>query len=198
MTPAEVEHLLETTGALRRGHFQLSSGLHSPLYVQCASLFQHPVYTARLADALAHLFAETPVDVVAAPALGGIVLGYELARQLGARAVFVERDSQGKLALRRFALNRGERVLVAEDVLTTGGSTTETIALVRQAGGQVVGVAAVLDRSGGRVELDVTLRTLLTQAIETYAPADCPLCRSGRPLEKPGSRPDSSQKPRHD
>lgn len=189
VTPAEVEHLLESTGAIRRGHFQLSSGLHSPVYVQCALLFQHPVHTSRLADALAQQFAETPVDVVAAPALGGIVLGYELARQLGARAVFVERDSQGRLALRRFALKAGERVLVAEDVLTTGGSTSETVALIRQAGGEVVGVAAVLDRSGGRIQLDVPLQTLLTLKLETYAAADCPLCRAGTRPEKPGSRP---------
>lgn len=193
MTAAEVEHLLEATGAVRRGHFQLSSGLHSPIYVQCALLFQHPVHTSRLADALAQLFAETTIDVVAAPALGGIVLGYELARQLGARAAFVERDAQGRLALRRFILSPAERVLVAEDVLTTGGSTQETIAVIRQAGGEVVGVAAVLDRSGGRVHLDVPLRTLLTEALDTYPPADCPLCRAGRRLEKPGSRPNRKE-----
>ncbi|MBI4467275.1 MAG: orotate phosphoribosyltransferase [Acidobacteria bacterium] len=191
MTPAEVEKLLESTGAIRRGHFQLSSGLHSPIYVQCALLFQHPVQTSRLADALAQLFAETPVDVVAAPALGGIVLGYELARQLGARAVFVERDSKGRMALRRFPLKSGERVLVAEDVLTTGGSTSETLAVIRRAGGTVVGVAAVLDRSGGVLKLDVPLRTLLAQKLETFAAADCPLCRAGQPVEKPGSRPEA-------
>lgn len=189
MTPAEVEQLLESTGAIRRGHFQLSSGLHSSVYVQCALIFQHPVHTSSLADALSQLFAQTPVDVVAAPALGGIVLGYELARQLGARAIFVERNSQGRLALRRFSLAAGERVLVAEDVLTTGGSTSETVAVIRQAGGEVVGVAAVLDRSGGRVQLDVPLRTLLTQKFESYTAADCPLCRDGLPVEKPGSHP---------
>lgn len=193
MTPAEVEKLLESTGAIRRGHFQLSSGLHSPIYVQCALLFQHPVQTSRLADALAQLFAETPVDVVAAPALGGIVLGYELARQLGARAVFVERDPKGRMALRRFPLKSGERVLVAEDVLTTGGSTSETLAVIRRAGGTVVGVAAVLDRSGGVLKLDVPLRTLLAQKLETFAAADCPLCRAGQPVEKPGSRPNKKE-----
>jgi len=193
LTPAEVEQLLEHTGAVRRGHFQLSSGLHSPVYVQCALLLEHPVHTARVADALAQLFAETSVDVVAAPALGGIVLGYELARQLGARSVFVERDAQGKLALRRFSLNHGERVLVAEDVLTTGGSTQDTIAVMRQAGGTVIGVAAILDRSGGAVKLDVPLRVLMSQKLETYDPMACPLCRAGKPVEKPGSRPEAKR-----
>lgn len=193
MTPEELEQLLEHTGAIRRGHFQLSSGLHSPVYVQCALLLQHPVETARVADALAHLFYDSPVDVVAAPALGGIVLGYELARQLGARSVFVERDSGGKLALRRFALNQGERVLVAEDVLTTGGSTQETIAAARQAGATVIGVAAILDRSGGGIRLDVPLRVLMSQKLETYDSKQCPLCRAGKPVEKPGSRPEAKR-----
>lgn len=193
MTPAEVERLLESTGAICHGHFQLSSGLHSPLYVQCAQLFQHPVYTARVADALADRFPDTQVDVVAAPALGGIVLGYELARQLGVRAVFVERNADGRLALRRFTLAPAERVLVAEDVVTTGGSTRETIEVIRQAGGEVVGVAAIVDRSGGRAQFDVPLRALLTQAIETYPAADCPLCRAGQPIEKPGSRPTTEE-----
>jgi orotate phosphoribosyltransferase len=193
LTPEELEQLLEQTGAVRRGHFQLSSGLHSPVYVQCALLLEHPVHTARVADALAQLFKETAVDVVAAPALGGIVLGYELARQLGAHSVFVERDALGKLALRRFGVNRGERVLVAEDVLTTGGSTQETIAVMRQAGGAVIGVAAILDRSGGAVKLDVPLRVLMSQRLETYDPTDCPLCRAGKPVEKPGSRPNKKE-----
>lgn len=189
MTPAEVDRLLEMTGAIRRGHFQLSSGLHSPVYVQCALVFQHPEHTVRLAAALAQRFARNRVDVVAAPALGGILLGYELARQLGARAVFVERDSQGRFGLRRFQLEAGAQVLVAEDVLTTGGSTRETLEVIRQAGGDVIGVAAVVDRSGGRRALDVPVQALLTQWLETYAAADCPLCRAHTPLEKPGSRP---------
>lgn len=196
MTPAEIESLLETTGALRHGHFQLSSGLHSPRYVQCALLFEHPAHAERVAKALATRFADTPVEVVAAPALGGILLGYELARQLGARAVFVERNPEGGFALRRFSLGTGERVLVAEDVLTTGDSARETIAVIRQGGGEVVGVAAILDRSGGKAHFDVPLRVLLTQTIETYSPADCPLCRTDVPLEKPGSHPLSTPVPK--
>lgn len=189
MKPADIGLLLETTGALRHGHFQLSSGLHSPAYLQCALLFEHPTHTTKLAQALAGLFPETAVEVVVAPALGGIILGYELARQLSARSIFVERDPQGKFALRRFSLGRGEHVLVAEDVITTGGSARETVEVVRHAGGEVVGVAAILDRSNGGARFDVPLRALLARSIETYPPENCPLCREGLPLEKPGSRP---------
>jgi len=193
MKQAEIELLLETTGAIRHGHFQLSSGLHSPLYVQCALLFEHPAHVARVADALADRFADMQIDVVAAPALGGIILGYELARQFGARSVFVERDANGCFALRRFALAPGERVLVAEDVLTTGASARETIEVVRQAGGDVVGVAAIMDRSGSQLDFGVPLRSLLTKKIDTYAPEECPLCREKHPLEKPGSRPENKE-----
>jgi len=189
MKQEEIELLLETTGAIRHGHFQLSSGLHSPLYIQCALLFEHPGHAARLADALADRFADMQIDAVAAPALGGIILGYELARQFGARSVFVERDADGRFTLRRFALAPGERVLVAEDVLTTGASARETVEVVRQAGGEVVGVAAIMNRSGSRLDFGVPLRTLLTMSIDTYAPEECPLCREEQPLEKPGSRP---------
>ncbi len=189
MTPAEVERLLAETGAIRRGHFQLSSGLHSPMYVQCAALLQHPEKAARLAEALALHYRGARIAVVVSPALGGVTWGYEVARALGARAVFVERNADGRFALRRFGLTSGERVLVAEDVLTTGGSTRETIDVIRSAGGEVVGVAAIVDRSGGTVELDVPLRALLTQQIETYPASACPLCQDYRPLEKPGSRP---------
>jgi orotate phosphoribosyltransferase len=192
MTPAEVEALLKKTGAIRHGHFQLSSGLHSPTYVQCALVLQYPARAKRLAAALADGFATAQVDVVAALALGSITLGYELARQLSARAVFVERSLDGTFSLRRFTLAPGERVLVTEDVVTTGGSLRETIKLVRDARAEVVGVAAIVDRSNGRARFDVPFRALLTQLIETYPPEDCPLCRRGKPLEKPGSRPQKS------
>ena len=192
MTPAEVIQLMESVGAMRRGHFQLSSGLHSEAYCQCAQIFEYPEATARVARSLADRFRDAKPNVVAAPALGGIILGYELARQLGARSVFVERKPDGYFALRRFSLQPGERVLVAEDVLTTGGSTRETIEVIREAGGEVVGVAVVMDRSGGTINLDVPLHALLTQAMKTYNAADCPLCRQSVPLDKPGSRPDVS------
>jgi orotate phosphoribosyltransferase len=191
--PAEIELLLETTGAIRHGHFQLSSGLHSGFYCQCALLFEHPRHTEKLAQGLAEKVARLHIDAVAAPALGGIVLGYELARALNARSVFVERDTKGDFALRRFSLGTGEHVLVAEDVLTTGASVQETIEVVRRAGGNVVGVAAIMDRSGGQAKFDVPHFALYTQPIENYPPGDCPLCRQGKPLEKPGSRPANKQ-----
>jgi orotate phosphoribosyltransferase len=192
-TADEVQGLLEATGAVRRGHFRLSSGLHSPVYVQCALVLQHPEHALRLASLLASEYRHAPPEAVASPALGGIVWGHELARQLGARAVFVERGADGRFALRRFELKRGEKVLVAEDVITTGGSTLETISVVRAAGGEVIGVAAIVDRSSGRVQLGVPLRALLTQNMEAYLADACPLCREGRAIEKPGSRPEKKE-----
>jgi len=181
--------LLEQFQAIRRGHFKLSSGLHSPVYVQCALVLQHPEQAARLAAALAEQINVERVQAVVAPALGGIILGYELARQLGARALFVERIIGGQFELRRdFSLRAGERVLVAEDVLTTGISTRETINVVQAAGGEVIGVAVLVDRSEARIEFGVPLWALVRLTLETYAAADCPQCRAGSPLEKPGSR----------
>jgi orotate phosphoribosyltransferase len=185
----QVERLLESSGAIRHGHFQLSSGLHSGFYCQCARLLESPQDTEQVCRALAEQTCHLNPNVVAAPALGGIVLGYELARQLNARSIFVERDADGRFALRRFSLGPGARVLVAEDVITTGLSTRETIDVVRQAGGEVVAVAAILDRSGGQAEFDVPCHALYTRPVENYTPDDCPLCRQGLPLEKPGSRP---------
>ncbi|HXE74187.1 MAG TPA: orotate phosphoribosyltransferase [Candidatus Xenobia bacterium] len=189
MAPSDVQQMLEDTGAIRRGHFRLSSGLHSPLYVQCMMVLQYPALAARLADEAARQAASLEAQTVAAPALGGITWGYELARVLNARAIFVERNADGRFALRRFGLMPGERVLVAEDVLTTGGSTRETMEVIRAAGGEVVGVAAIVDRSQGKVDFGVPLRALLTLSIETYAADECPLCRAGQPVEKPGSKP---------
>ena len=196
MTPAETQQLLESVGAIRRGHFQLSSGLHSAAYCQCARVLERPAEAEKVARALAEKFKGMKVDVVASPALGGIVLGYELARHLNARSIFVERGPDGYFALHRFALAPGERVVIGEDVVTTGGSTRETIEVIRQAGGDVVGVAAIMDRSGGTVDLGVPLHALLSQAMQTFPVADCPLCRDSVPLEKPGSRPDLSSLPR--
>lgn len=192
MTPAEIRDILETTGAIRQGHFQLSSGLHSPSYVQCALVLQHPQHAARLSQALAERLAalKVNINVVASPALGGVVFGYELARQLGVRAIFAERDAGGSLTLRRgFSVEKGERVVVAEDVVTTGGSTRETIEVIRRAGGEVVAVTVLLDRSGGVVRFDVPFEALLAESIPTYSPGQCPLCRQGVPVDKPGSRP---------
>jgi orotate phosphoribosyltransferase len=190
----QLEALLESTGAIRHGHFQLSSGLHSAFYCQCARILESPEHTEQVCLALAEQTRHLEPAVVAAPALGGIVLGYELARQLNVRSIFVERDSDDRFALRRFSLNPGARVLVAEDVITTGLSTRETIDVIRQVGGEVVAVAAILDRSGGQAEFNVPCHALYTKPVENYPPDDCPLCRQGLPLEKPGSRPTSNPK----
>lgn len=194
MRREEVRQLLESVGAIRQGHFELSSGLHSGTYIQCALVLQHPRYAERLGRALAARFHDLRADCVASPALGGIVLGHEVARALaerrpGARAIFVERDATGLLALRRgFAIEPGEEVLVVEDVWTTGGSTAETLRVVEEAGGHVVAVGALVDRSGGRLQLSVRAEALLELDVETYDAADCPLCRAGSTASRPGSR----------
>lgn len=185
---AAVRALYEATGALLRGHFRLSSGLHSDTYLQSALVLQHPREASRLGDALAAAFAGVTVDAVVAPAIGGILVAHEVARALGVRGLFTERE-EGRMTLRRgFRLEPGERCLVAEDVITTGGSTREVMETVETSGGVVVGVGALVDRSGGRVALAVPLAALLTLDASTYPAADCPLCRTGMPVVKPGSR----------
>lgn len=178
--------MLEASGAVRRGHFRLTSGLHSDLFLLCAQVMQYPDRTAQLAAALAERFAQQRVDVVAGPAVGGIILAYEVARQMGARAIFAEKSAAGSLVLRRgFAVQRGERVLVVEDALTTGGSLRQVIEVVRAQGAEVIGAAVLVDRSGGKVELGVPVQALLTLDVASWTPADCPLCRAGVPLTEP-------------
>ncbi len=179
--------LLKTEGLLR-GHFLLSSGLHSPQYLQCALVLQHPKRATYLGKELSKKFSEEKVDVVIGPALGGIIIAYEVARALGIKALFAERAEE-KMQLRRgFKINQGERVLVVEDVITTGSSVQEVIELVKELGGIVVGVGVLIDRSHGRVNLGVPLKTLASLNIETYPKESCPLCRQGLPLVKPGSK----------
>ena len=175
-------------GALLEGHFRLTSGLHSPGYLQCARVLQYPREAEACGAALANLVKGLGVDVVLSPALGGIVIGHEVARALGVRALFAERQD-GSLTLRRgFELTPGERVLVVEDVVTTGGSTRETMEVARAAGATVVGAASIIDRSGGQQGLDVPYISLATVSLPTYEPQSCPLCAEGRPVVKPGSR----------
>ena len=184
-------NLFRRSGALLEGHFRLSSGLHSPGYLQCALVLQHPEHALALGGALAERVRALRPATVLSPALGGIVIGHEVARGLGARAIFAERED-GVLTLRRgFTLTDAERVLVVEDVVTTGGSTRETMQVARAAGAQIVGAAAIVDRSGGagRHALDVPLFSLLDIALPTYDPGSCPLCADGIPVAKPGSRP---------
>jgi orotate phosphoribosyltransferase len=184
--------LFRRAGAYLEGHFRLSSGLHSTGYMQSALVLQHPRDAAALGSALASRLKELRPDVVLSPALGGIIIGYEVARALGVRSIFAERSAPPTptLGLRRgFALAPGERVLVVEDVFTTGGSTRETMEVARAAGAEVVGAAAIVDRSGGTIDFGVPYHALVTMAIPAYEPEECPQCANGVPVVKPGSRP---------
>lgn len=188
MTEAEVLHHFRESGALLEGHFRLSSGLHSAGYLQCALVLQHPARAEALGAGIATATRAWGANVVLSPALGGIVIGQEVGRALGVRAIFAER-TDGALALRRgFALSADDRVLVVEDVLTTGGSTRETIAVAAGAGATVVGAAAIIDRSGGAHGLDVPFADLCRMNVPAYAESACPLCQQGLPVTKPGSR----------
>jgi orotate phosphoribosyltransferase len=188
MDANEIRQLFEKVGAVRQGHFELSSGRHSGVYVQCALVLQHPEMAEKLGRALAEKFRGAAIDCVVSPALGGVLVGHELGRALGVRAIFVERDSSGHMALRRgFAIRAGERVLVVEDVWTTGGSTRETMGVVEQAGGRVVAAGALIDRSNGRLEWDVPAKALLEINMPSYEAFECPQCRAGEPVTKPGS-----------
>ena len=189
MTRDDLLDLFRRSGGLLEGHFRLTSGLHSSGYLQCALVLQHPQHAETLGRAIADLTRELRPSVVLSPALGGVVIGHEVARALGARALFAERQD-GALMLRRgFMLSETDRVLVVEDVLTTGGSTRETMQVAKAAGGQVVGAASIVDRSHGTARFDVPFSALLEVDLPTYDPGACPLCAEGRPVVKPGSRP---------
>jgi orotate phosphoribosyltransferase len=188
MTEAEILTMFRRSGALLEGHFRLSSGLHSPGYLQCALVLQHSNDAEALGGALGAVVRAWGADTVLSPALGGIVIGQEVGRALGVRAIFAER-ADGTLTLRRgFALDPGEKVLVVEDVVTTGGSTRETMDVARASGAVVVGACAIVDRSGGKQGLDVPFHALLPMDVKTYQPDVCPLCAQGVPVVKPGSR----------
>ena len=180
--------LFLVAGALLDGHFQLSSGLHSGGYLQCALVLQHPPHAEALGQSLADKLRSQRATVVLSPALGGLIIGHEVGRALGVRAIFAERQEK-KLTLRRgFSLSREDRVIVIEDVVTTGGSTRETMAVAEAAGATVVAAGAVVDRSGGTSDLGVPFEALLTLKLATFEPALCPMCASGVPVNKPGSR----------
>ena len=197
-TREELLRMFELAGAIRHGHFELSSGLHSATYVQCALVLQYPRFAEKLGQALAALFSDARIDAVVSPAVGGLIIGQEVARALpspkdtvggGVPALFVERDASGTLTLRRgFTLHPDQHVLVVEDVWTTGGSTQETIHVVEEAGGRVVAAGALIDRSGGKIEFPVESNALVELLIASYEPEDCPLCRQGSVAVKPGSR----------
>lgn len=180
--------LYEQTGALMRGHFRLTSGLHSDVYLQSALVLQHPEHAGALGQALAARFRDAGARVVVAPAIGGILVAHEVARALGVRALFTEREN-GVMRLRRgFTVTAGEPSLVVEDVITTGGSTREVLTCVESAGARAVGVGSLIDRSGGAARFDVPYAALATVAAMTWPPPQCPLCKAGGEAIKPGSR----------
>jgi len=188
MRDQDIIERFKQTGALLEGHFLLSSGLHSTVYLQCAIALQVTGDATEFGTALATHFQGHQIETVAAPAIGGIVIGYEVARQLGARFIWTERDS-GTMSLRRgFTVRPGERVLVVEDVITTGGSTRDTVAALRVAGANVVAAASIIDRSGGKADVGVPRVSLATLKVAAVSPAECEACRRGEPLVKPGSR----------
>jgi len=183
--------LFQETGALLNGHFELRSGLHSDRFFQCALLLQYPRIAARVCEALIRKMQAVPgglnVDTVIAPALGGISVGHEAARTLGTRFIFAEKDEKKMLAMRRFTIRKGERFLIAEDVITRGGRVQETIDIVTQHGGTVEAIGVLVNRSGGKARFDYPLVSLLDIEPVTWDPSDCPLCRQGIPLIHPGS-----------
>ncbi|MBZ5725536.1 MAG: orotate phosphoribosyltransferase [Acidobacteriia bacterium] len=195
MTPQaeSVLELFRSTGAYLEGHFRLTSGLHSSQYLQCALVLQHPAAAEKLGRLLAQEIRKIAggADLVVSPALGGLIIGHEVARALGTRFLFTERDAAtGKMALRRgFSVAPGETAVVVEDVITTGGSTGEVIALLREAGVHVAAAASIVDRSGGQADVGVPRVSLATLQVPAHYPEQCPMCQQGIPVVKPGSRP---------
>ena len=192
LAPDAVLDILKASTAYREGHFLLTSGRHSGIFLLCAQALQYPQHTAALCQAMAEPFAGESIDAVVGPAVGGIILAYEVARALGQRtgryprALFTEKANGGGMALRRgFSLDRGERVLVVEDAVTTGGSVFKSLDVIRPLGVQVAGVSIIADRSGGAVHFGAPLHSLITLQIDSWEPGDCPLCRQGLPLTRP-------------
>ena len=188
MTEKQVVELFEKHGALLTGHFKLSSGLHSEKYLQCALVLQHPDVAQMLSKDITGKFSKNKIDVVIGPALGGVTLAYEAARAIGVRGLFTERQD-GVMVLRRgFSVSKGEKVLVVEDVVTTGGSTKEVIELIKSLGADVVGVGSVIDRSSKRIDFGVPFESLAKVDVQTFEEKVCPLCKDQTPITKPGSR----------
>jgi orotate phosphoribosyltransferase len=188
MNAGEVIEIFKHRGALLEGHFILSSGLHSSIYLQCALALQATPVSVQFGAAIAEQFKDHQIETVASPAIGGIVIGYEVARQLGAAFIWTEREAHDMTLRRGFRIREGERVLVVEDVITTGGSTRETIAALAAHGANVLAAAAIIDRSGGKTEVGVPLFSLASLDVAAVDPSACNLCKAGVPATKPGSR----------
>ncbi len=188
MEQDKVLDLMRELGALHQGHFLLSSGLHSDTYFQCARILQFPELARELGAALAEFFPGTGYDLVVSPALGGILVGHEVARALGRRFVFTERKNGEMMIRRGFEIAQGEKVVIAEDVVTRGTSLLEVAKVVEEKGGVIAGLTSIIDRTGGEVELPLPLHSLAKVTVQTWEADDCPLCRKGWELTKPGSR----------
>lgn len=190
MTQERALEIFKEAGVLLEGHFKLTSGRHSNRYLQCAKLFRNTKYSEELCAALAEKFRNDRVEVVIGPAMGAVQMAYEVSRALGCENFFTERGEDGKMSLRRgFAVHPGQRVLVVEDVVTTGGSVREVIDLVRQSGGVIVGVGSIVDRTGGKIDFGVPYQAAVSLEVESWEPENCPLCKAGAPAPvKPGSR----------
>ena len=188
LSKEDILQIFKKTEALLEGHFLLTSGLHSPHYFQCAKVLQHPEYLGLLAGEIARTYRDDGVGLVISPAIGGIVVGTEVGRQLSVRTIFAERE-EGRMKLRRgFTVGKGERVLVVEDVVTTGGSVKEIIQIASDASALLAGVGAIVDRSNGRTTFGAPFFSALQMEVVSYQPESCPLCKMGTPAVKPGSR----------
>lgn len=187
-THKEIFEIFEKAEALLKGHFLLSSGLHSDLYFEKFQVLQHPEFVEILCKKLAGLFKDDKIEVVVGPTTGGIIIAYEVAKNLKTRSIFAESEGEGRVFKRGFSLKKGERVLIVDDILTTGKSVNEVIDLVKRHEGETIGIGVLLDRSGGKVKFGHPFKPLATTVVKNYSPAECPLCKKGEPLVKPGSR----------
>ena len=190
MTQERVMQIFKEAGVLLEGHFRLTSGRHSNCYLQCAKIFRNAKYSEELCGALAENYRGSGVEIVIGPAMGAVQMAYEVSRALHCENFFTERGDDGKMALRRgFEVKPGQKVLVVEDVVTTGGSVREVMDIVRAAGGKTVGVGAIVDRTGGKIDFGVPFQAVVSLEVESWEPQDCPLCKAGAPAPiKPGSR----------
>jgi orotate phosphoribosyltransferase len=183
----DIMQIFKEVGAMQEGHFLLTSGLHSPVYWEKFRVLQYPHYTEKLCRLIAEYFRKQNIEIVAGPTTGGIILAFEIARQLGIKSIFAEKDGDKRVFRRSLSLNRGERVLVVDDVLTTGGSVNEVLEAVKQLGGNVIGIGVLVDRTQQGIKFNLPFFSCLRAPATTYNPAECPLCAAGIPLIKPGS-----------
>ena len=191
-TTSDAERIFREAGAVMEGHFLLTSGLHSPVYWEKFRVLEQPRHTERLCRMIATHFQDQNVQLVAGPTTGGVIISYEVAKQLGLRSIFAEREGTTRVFRRGFEITPAERVLVVDDILTTGGSVREVISEVKRKGGQLIGIGVLVDRSEGAVDFGVPLFSCYKTSVPTYRPEECPLCRKGMPVVKPGSRESQS------